>query len=245
MPPRRPIAPPAAPRGDPGVGTRGKDGAATRTTPGARTPTGSPSTGTAAGRGTTAAPRTTASPPRSSTPSRPVSGTRPAPGTRPTARRPGTSARSTSTARSSDPGLRRPALVRPFTMLMGTLVILTLLLAPALKPWIEQRSALAQMREDVATTKKDVDALTTDRNQWRDPDYVRAQARERLNFVLPGQTRYVVIDDRPKPQPTDPSRAAAAVASTRLAWFGDLWRSVEVAGDPKTVDSVGGPPATP
>ena len=114
-------------------------------------------------------------------------------------------------------------------------MILTLLLAPALKPWIEQRAAIARMHADVTATQKQVAGLAATRDRWQDPDFVRAQARARLGFVLPGETSYVVIDDRPKPTPTDPSKAAAAVvAATDLAWFAGLWHSVEVAGDPKS-----------
>jgi hypothetical protein len=28
--------------------------------------------------------------------------------------------------------------------------------------------------------------------RWQDPDYVKAQARERLHFVMPGERQYIV-----------------------------------------------------
>ena len=59
--------------------------------------------------------------------------------------------------------------------------------------------------------------------------YVEAQARERLHYVMPGETSYVVLeaDDAPSPDgAVEPEKAAAA----RSPWFTDLWRSVEVAG---------------
>jgi hypothetical protein len=59
--------------------------------------------------------------------------------------------------------------------------------------------------------------------------------------VLPGQTRYVIIDDRPQPS-SDPGQTAHTLASRDRAWYGDLWHSVEVAGDPSTVGTVGGTP---
>jgi hypothetical protein len=29
---------------------------------------------------------------------------------------------------------------------------------------------------------------------WRDPEYIKSQARERLHFVLPGERQYIVTD---------------------------------------------------
>lgn len=181
---------------------------------------------------------------RPSTGARGAGATRPSSGPRPAASRPATAARPSATARP--PAARRPAILRPVTMVSGTLVVLVLLLAPSLKPWFEQRAELARLREQVATSRQDVAALEEERRRWQDPEFVRAQARERLDFVLPGERRYVVLDDRPVTAATDPSAAAAAqVASNDQAWFGDLWRSVEVAGRPESAGTVGGPAADP
>lgn len=124
----------------------------------------------------------------------------------------------------------------------GTFIILILLLAPSVKPWFEQRAALSQLREDVAMAQAEVDALAAEADRWRDPDFLKSQARDRLNFVLPGQTLYGVIDDRRPAVSDDPGETAASVAASDRAWFADLWRSVEVAGDPASAGTVDGPP---
>jgi cell division protein FtsB len=182
--------------------------------------------------------------PRPPASSRPTGSTRPAPASKPAGTRPGTAARAASTTRRRDASQRRPALARPVTLILGTFVVLVLLLAPSVKPWLEQRAALGDLREDVETAQAEVNALEAQRDRWLDPDYLRAQSRQRLNFVLPGQTRYVIIDDRPKPS-SDPGRTAQTLSSVDRAWYADLWHSVEEAGNESTVGTVGGPADLP
>ena len=66
--------------------------------------------------------------------------------------------------------------------------------------------------------------------RWSDPAYVEAQARERLHYVMPGETSYVVLeaDDAPARRTARSSRRRRPAA--RSPWFTDLWRRVEVAG---------------
>ena len=51
-------------------------------------------------------------------------------------------------------------------------------------------------RESVRLSQEAVDEIDAERAKWKDPVYVRAQARDRLFYVYPGETAYVVIDDR-------------------------------------------------
>ena len=126
--------------------------------------------------------------------------------------------------------------MRPVTMVCGVLVILALLLAPYVRPWLAQRSQIAAGAEEVARLQREVDALQVERSRWDDPAYVKAQARERLWFVMPGEVGYVVLDDRRRPATRpDPRQAAVAVPANRdEAWYGTLWESVRIAGDPST-----------
>jgi hypothetical protein len=61
---------------------------------------------------------------------------------------------------------------------------------------------------------------------------VKAQARERLNFVLPGETGFVLLDDGEQAVGSDPRPGPAGEQGARQAWFGELWQSVRVAGEP-------------
>jgi cell division protein FtsB len=124
--------------------------------------------------------------------------------------------------------------VRPVTMMSGVLVILALLIAPYVRPYLAQRSQLAQGREDLVRLQREVDALQAERDRWNDPDYVKAQARARLHMVLPGEVDYVRIDPKPGAgAKRDPRSAAAAVLQrSGQAWYGTFWQSVRTAGTP-------------
>ncbi len=116
-------------------------------------------------------------------------------------------------------------------------VILTLLIAPYLRPWLSQRSQIEAGRAKVEALQQEVDALTIQEARWRDPAFIKAQARQRLHFVMPGEIGYVVLDDTAQnATPLDPRLASSSVPkpSTARPWFATVWQSVQLAGDPNT-----------
>ena len=75
-----------------------------------------------------------------------------------------------------------------------------------------------------------MEALEQQLAKLKDPNHVKAQARERLHFVMPGEIAYVVI--RPSAAPAAPGAAAlpGTVASGPEApWYSQMWSSVRVA----------------
>src|SRR5690349_21032701 len=155
-------------------------------------PPGGPA-GRRPGAARTTAPRTPArGTPVRATPvreSRPAAPARDAEAHRPRAPRPRAVA-----GRPAGRGLRRPPVVRPVTMLSGVLVILALLIAPYVRPWLAQRSQLAQGRADVVQLQDEVAQLQAERDRWNDPAYIREQARARLGMLNPGEVGYVRLD---------------------------------------------------
>jgi len=131
---------------------------------------------------------------------------------------------------------RRPV-IRPVTVISGVLVVVTLLLAPYVRPWVTQRSQLAEGRRQLAAEQQQVNDLAAERRRWDDPAYVRAQARARLHLVMPGETGYVVVDPQPAASAvTDPRSVAAALpaGSAGQVWYTKVWDSIRNAGDPTT-----------
>jgi cell division protein FtsB len=137
--------------------------------------------------------------------------------------------------------------MRPVTMLAGVGVVLIILLAPYLRPWLAQRSDIAAERAQVEQLQRQVDQLQAERDRWKDPVYVRTQARERLNFVMPGELGYVVLNDgKQTTTRTDPAKQAALDAGriTGRPWYDVLWQSMQLAGRPAAT-SGGTTPSTP
>lgn len=83
-----------------------------------------------------------------------------------------------------------------FTVLIVALVAGgAVILSPSLSTYVQQRREILELRESVRQSQQAVDEIDAERAKWKDPAYVRAQARDRLFFVMPGETQLSVIDD--------------------------------------------------
>ena len=136
---------------------------------------------------------------------------------------------STSTEGEDRDDRRRSNLTGRAAVLALVVCLLAISLAYPLREYLAQRGDIAGYRGKVAEQEARVAELRRQHARWSDQAYVEAQARERLHYVMPGETSYVVLeaDDTPAPDgAVEPATAAAA----RSPWFTDLWRSVEVAG---------------
>ena len=69
---------------------------------------------------------------------------------------------------------------------------LALFLAPPIKNYFTQRAQISQLEAQLSTDYSALDAARKELNLWRDPEYIKSQARERLHFVMPGERQYIV-----------------------------------------------------
>ena len=124
---------------------------------------------------------------------------------------------------------RRSNLTGRAAVLALVVCLLAISLAYPLREYLAQRGDIAGYRDRVAEQQARVVELRRQHARWSDQAYVEAQARERLHYVMPGETSYVVLeaDDTPSP---DGAVEPATAAPARSPWFTDLWHSVEAAG---------------
>lgn len=105
-----------------------------------------------------------------------------------------------------------------------------------LREYLSQRGQIAAAEARNAQQRARVEALEQQLAQWRDPAYVKAQARERLHFVLPGEYAYVVLDPSAAPSSgVAPRRAAlpgAVAVGPEAPWYSQVWGSVRAADRP-------------
>jgi len=86
---------------------------------------------------------------------------------------------------------RRPGSGRTFS-LVAVFFIFALVLAPPIQHYFTQRAQINALRAQVDGDRAALEAARLELIRWQDPDYVKAQARERLPFVMPGERQYIV-----------------------------------------------------
>ncbi|MBL3686459.1 septum formation initiator family protein [Leucobacter zeae] len=91
-----------------------------------------------------------------------------------------------------------------FTVLIVVLVIGgAIIVSPTLSTYVQQRREIAELEQSVRAHREAVDEIDAERARWKDPVYIRSQARDRLFYVMPGETQLNVIDDIVMPVESD------------------------------------------
>lgn len=136
--------------------------------------------------------------------------------------------RSYSTSRRPSSRTRSKGNVRPLA-LFAIIFALTLTLAPPIKNYFTQRAQINSLKAQVATNRTALEKARAELEIWRDPDYVKSQARERLHFVMPGERQYIVTGndiDQAQPQTTQ----VADQLPESAPWYIKLIASITESG---------------
>ena len=149
------------------------------------------------------------------------------------AERAASSTGSASGSAGSEPeGLPTTAPERVLPPRVVTLAVVCLLafvvVFTSLRAYLSQQ---AQYDAVVAKIKEASDTSTALENelaQWKDDTYVRAQVRERLGYVMPGDTSYVVVGADSVKQPG--ASGGATQGSQDAPWYQKLRDSSRAAG---------------
>ncbi|WP_432487097.1 septum formation initiator family protein [Kineococcus sp. SYSU DK018] len=150
------------------------------------------------------------------------------------ASRPAAAARGRSSATASAAARRTRG---PRALVLSALVlVLAVFLLPSWQKWLEQRSEIGRLEATISQQREDLAAAQAQVERWEDDAYVVAQARSRLQYVLPGETPYVVAGGQDA-DAVAPAQAAAAVAESSAAWYENIWESLRVAATPGAADA--------
>lgn len=98
-----------------------------------------------------------------------------------------------------------------------------LTLAVPLRTYFAQRSEAEQLRSANATISRQVADLRKKVDEQNDPSYIREQARQRLNFVMPGETPLVMQYPAPPEKSEDQKRAERQASNP---WYTNLLDAV-------------------
>ena len=107
------------------------------------------------------------------------------------------------------------------------MIAITIMLAPTVKIFFDKRAEIAALNADIAASQDEQDSLRQQLSRWKDPNYVKQQARDRINMVMPGETGYWVFgSDLPAGSSGDAAGEGSQQDPAELPWVDSLWESV-------------------
>ena len=125
---------------------------------------------------------------------------------------------------------------------LAVIIVLT-----PLRGYVNQQEEKRQLQSQLEASKAHVEELEQEIALWNDPQYVQAQARDRLGYVMPGQTLYTVVGSGDDTQLTPEERVVQANERRRALtpFYITLWDALHVAdlsdteGNPQNVPVIG------
>lgn len=148
---------------------------------------------------------------------------------------------------------QRPRFTNRAAILLVVLAVLVVSYASSMRAYLRQEAHIAELKQEIATAKAAIAEGEREKRRWKDDAYVKAMARERFGWVMPGETAYQVIGRDGKPLTTedntltDPGTVAQKPPE---AWWTKAYGTLEVADHPEryakpTPAERLGPPAKP
>ncbi|UXM92945.1 FtsB family cell division protein [Paenarthrobacter sp. JL.01a] len=107
------------------------------------------------------------------------------------------------------------------------MIAITVLLAPTVKIFLEKRSEISALEAEIASRKAEQTELNKQISRWQDPNYVKQQARDRINMVMPGETGYWVFGGEDAAgTPGGRTGSGSTANPENLPWVDALWESI-------------------
>ncbi|MFJ9374578.1 septum formation initiator family protein [Streptomyces sp. NPDC101455] len=116
---------------------------------------------------------------------------------------------------------RRSRLTGRAALLALVLCSLIVALAYPIRQYVSQRAEISDLERQQSQARQRVEQLRDLKARWQDDSYAEQQIRQRLHYVMPGETGYVVID----PDAAKQSRAELGAADR--PWYSNVWDGVD------------------
>ena len=134
---------------------------------------------------------------------------------------------------STPSGTRRLSSGRTLAIVLSAALAL-ILVAPTFFNYLEQQRSLHQAQEELEAVQAHNAELDKQLKLWNNEDYVKAQARGRLGYVVPGETLYVITGDE-EGSAADRLEARTAelqkIRRQSIPWYMTMWDAVNVTGN--------------
>jgi cell division protein FtsB len=130
-------------------------------------------------------------------------------------------------------GMAQRALTPRSLVLGAVIVLLVVVLAAPVHRYFASRSAVSNAAQQLRDDQRDLSAARAQLAKWADPGYVQQQARDRLQYAMPGETVYVVVRPGDKSAIQATSGDGESHGASNTTWNQRLWASVQAAGSAK------------
>ncbi len=105
------------------------------------------------------------------------------------------------------------------------LFILAFTLAPPTQRYFAQRAQISAVKAQLHAGDVALADARRELERWRDPAYIKSQARERLHFIMPGERQYIVTDSAQGTE-SAPETAVSKDLPSGLPWYNRVISSI-------------------
>ena len=115
-----------------------------------------------------------------------------------------------------------------FVALSVVFFIIALTIAPPMQRYFSQRAQISAVEAQIGASKDRLLKAEAELARWRDPAYVKSQARDRLHFVLPGERQYIVVGAKSQSEfESGEQNAVADQLPDHAPWYERLISSIQ------------------
>jgi len=116
----------------------------------------------------------------------------------------------------------------------GLVIACVLLLILPVSNYLHQRGQIEDLQRQIAQKQTSIEQLEDQNSMLDDPAYIKAQARDRLNYIEPGEKMYVVANNDPASDAAAEKKAEQKAAEKQATSAAeDLADSIAEADGPK------------
>lgn len=132
---------------------------------------------------------------------------------------------------------------RRAAILAAVVCVLTLTITGPVRTYFAQRTEMQQLKATEEQLRAQIAELEQQKIKLEDPQYIAAQARSRLGFVMPGEIPYQVqLPPGAVPEGTQVDEPVTNLDPDQ-PWYTALWNTI--AQGPQSVSPSGAPPEPP
>ncbi len=115
-----------------------------------------------------------------------------------------------------------------FIAISVVIFIIAVTIAPPAQRYFTQRAQINAIEAELTSRKARLAEAEIELQKWRDPNYVKSQARERLHFVLPGERQYIVLGVETEESANEKKKTPVATRQFGSApWYTKLISSIQ------------------